>query len=377
LLGVNEEIVKINENLSILQDKYNQGINGNSIYTLDVYVSYQLSAYAGAEIQLSYIVNNCYWYPVYDSRASLKNHDLIIEYYAMVYQDTGENWDDINITLSTARPDLSGEIPEIYPWEINFYQNSNSEQLRSKKMSKEVDLDSAMLEDAASPAPCVSKAYDYVKEDENVAQVESQGLSIEYAIASKATIISGKKDTRVTISSGIDFKPELKWTIVPRMDVNAFLTAKIKNNSIFTFLAGEMNLYVDDSFIGKSSFSMINPSEEFELSLGRDPRIKAEFKLDNVEKSKSFSKNREKRHYIIEISNHTKETIELIAKDIFPKSIQANKVFVKIIKITPDTKDIESGSIYKWTLRIEKESKAKIIEEWEIEYPDGGYLTGL
>jgi len=54
-----------------------------------------------------------------------------------------------------------------------------------------------------------------------------------------------------------------------------------------------------------------------------------------------------------------------------------NKVNVRIIKIEPDTKDIEDGSIYKWNLKINKGAKIKITEEWEVEYPEEGYIIGL
>jgi uncharacterized protein (TIGR02231 family) len=373
LFNTDEEIQKINERIKVLEDQYNRGMAGNNIYTLDVYVSYKLLKDGDITVLLNYSIKDAGWIPIYDCRCDLKSGNLSIEYFAKVYQNTGENWDNVNLTLSTARPDLSGQVPSISPWEIDY-----QEQILRKYRSKE----SPMAAPKATYAEEMEKKAEVPammdkSEERNEAVVESQGFSIEYAITTKSTVFSGKKETRVTISSGIDMKPEMSWTMIPRYDQNAFLTAKIKNQSTFTFLPGEMNLYVDDSFIGKSSIDMINPAEEFNLSLGRDPRIKCEFKLESVEKSKIFSRNKEKRKYSIKITNNSNDEINLLIKDIIPKSIQTNKVSIKVNKIYPETKDIDNNSIYKWNIKLTKNAKITLTEEWEIEYPDTGYIIGL
>ena len=363
-------IKESNEKIRILQLQINQGDNVNRTFTQDAYVTYQMKSGGDVRIQLSYTVNGAGWYPLYDCRMDMKSGHLSVEYYAGVFQSTGEDWKNVNLTFSTARPDLSGQVPAIYPWELDYTEYT----VKSNNMSK-----SRMTE---SP----KKDYDegaldikeeMISEEENIATVDSKGVSIDYTISSKTTVLSGQKERKVTISSGIDLKPEFHWAIVPRYNNSSFLNGRIVNTSAFTFLPGEMSIYIDDSFIGKSSMALINPSQEFDLSLGRDPRITSELALDNYEKSKVFSRNKEKRRYLITISNNSVEDVEISIRDIIPKSIISNKVSVRVIKIDPDTKDIESGSIYNWKLKIGKNSKIKIIEEWEVEYPENGNIIGL
>ena len=371
------EIKEIRKKLKNLDDQYLRYKDKYSYYSLDAYVSYQLRKDSNVEILLSYIVPDTYWYPIYDCRLDLNSKNLIIEYFAKVYQKTGEDWNNVNLSLSTARPDLSGQIPELDSWVLDFYYYYEK---KAKKMDKKGAYKMALKEEAmAYDEDYAGSEVEEEKEVEKLyqADVDSQGVALSYVILQKTSIPSGKEEIRVTISSKIDLKPKLSWAIVPRLNESSFLKGKIKNESKFTFLPGKINIFVNDSFIGKSGIKMINPGQEFDLSLGRDPRVSAEFKLDNVEKGKKVTKKYEKRLYTITISNNSDEDITIDVKDIIPKSIQPKKIIIKIIRIEPEPKEIKSDSIYTWQINIKKNEKAKIIEEWMVEYPEHQNVSGL
>ena len=371
---INKELKNINEVLIVLQDKYSKYQNRKSYYTLDAIVSCQLQKESNIEISLTYIVPNTYWYPVYDCRLDLDSKKIMIEYYAKVYQNTGEDWKDVKLILSTARPDLSGQIPEIYPWQLDFYtyeDKKESSKVKSnlpfvrKKMKEPVESEMFMELDEEEKA------------EEYQAEIDSKGVAINYAISQKTDIPSTKEQTKVTISTGIKFDPELTWAIIPRYNTSSFLKGKIKNNSDFTLLPGKISLFVNDSFIGKSNIELINPNQEFELSLGRDPRIEAKFKLIDIEKGKKIGKKFEKRKYLITIQNNSNENVNINIKDIIPKSLQPKKIIVRIIKIDPEPKEIKEDSICTWNIEIIKGMKFEITEEWIVEYPEGNNISGL
>ncbi len=66
-------------------------------------------------ISASYIIPHASWVPVYDLRISTEKKDSILGYGALISQDTGEDWPDVDLTLSTAKPAFLGEFPEIEP----------------------------------------------------------------------------------------------------------------------------------------------------------------------------------------------------------------------------------------------------------------------
>src|SRR6185436_16853975 len=84
-----------------------------------VTVELEVSTPGDFELELTYMVNGAGWKPLYDLR--LVGDSLEITYLAQVAQNTGEDWPDVALTLSTAFPALSLVIPELEPWYIRAY----------------------------------------------------------------------------------------------------------------------------------------------------------------------------------------------------------------------------------------------------------------
>lgn len=88
--------------------------------------------------KISYVVAEAGWEPYYDLRVEDISKPLKIEYKAKVYQQTGEEWKNVKITLSTGNPYQSGNVPELNPWYLNFisggyYQQQNIQSRPQKK----------------------------------------------------------------------------------------------------------------------------------------------------------------------------------------------------------------------------------------------------
>ena len=66
-------------------------------------------------ISASYIIPHASWMPIYDLRISTEENDSSLGYGALISQDTGEDWPDVDLTLSTAKLVFLGEFPEIEP----------------------------------------------------------------------------------------------------------------------------------------------------------------------------------------------------------------------------------------------------------------------
>ncbi len=79
-----------------------------------------------AALEISYVVNNAGWYPSYEIKSKNLDAKLQFEYKANVYQATGQDWDDVKITLSTGNPNLSTQKPEVKPHYLNFVRYNYS-----------------------------------------------------------------------------------------------------------------------------------------------------------------------------------------------------------------------------------------------------------
>ena len=65
------------------------------------------------EIAVSYIVYNASWSPKYDVRVFDKDNSMVINYFGVITQSTGEDWLDTKLSLSTAVPSVGGNVPEL------------------------------------------------------------------------------------------------------------------------------------------------------------------------------------------------------------------------------------------------------------------------
>ncbi len=72
-----------------------------------------------SNFSVSYYVVSAGWTPLYDFRVNNINKPLNIVYNANIHQSTGEDWNNVNLTLSTNTPSLSNTKPTLETWFIN------------------------------------------------------------------------------------------------------------------------------------------------------------------------------------------------------------------------------------------------------------------
>jgi hypothetical protein len=76
------------------------------------------------KMRISYFVPNARWFPSYNLRVSDLTGPLVIDYQANISQQTGEDWKDVKLTLSTNDPNLTGQKPILTPWYLVLNQNN-------------------------------------------------------------------------------------------------------------------------------------------------------------------------------------------------------------------------------------------------------------
>lgn len=89
-----------------------------------VVVKVRTEAEVKAKFTLTYFVNNARWYPSYNLNVKSLDDPLVIDYQANISQQTGEDWNDVKLTLSTADPNESGQKPVLLPWYLVLNQTN-------------------------------------------------------------------------------------------------------------------------------------------------------------------------------------------------------------------------------------------------------------
>jgi hypothetical protein len=119
-LEINNIIKKIKESKEKTSKQLSELYDRKGTYTSEILVAVNSKSATTGRFLLSYIVNNAGWVPHYDIRVKDVQNPVNLFYKANVYQTSGEDWDNINLTLSTGDPSLSGTKPTLYPWRLDF-----------------------------------------------------------------------------------------------------------------------------------------------------------------------------------------------------------------------------------------------------------------
>ena len=77
-----------------------------------------------ADLVIRYQVSTASWTPFYDARLATGTRDqaprLQLVRRASIQQRTGENWDDVQLSLSTARPNAGSAAPDLRPMTVDY-----------------------------------------------------------------------------------------------------------------------------------------------------------------------------------------------------------------------------------------------------------------
>lgn len=72
------------------------------------------------QLKVDYLVNEASWFPTYDIRAKDIQSPIAITYKANISQQSGEDWENVKLTVSSANPGVTGARPVITPWILGF-----------------------------------------------------------------------------------------------------------------------------------------------------------------------------------------------------------------------------------------------------------------
>lgn len=116
------------DSLEVKKDQFISEINSQRnqkmLPTSEIHIRVKAENTTTGEFEISYPVENAGWFPKYDIRVDNINKPLLLEYKADVYQNTGVDWKNVNLQLSTADPNESSVLPDLKTWYLNFERNT-------------------------------------------------------------------------------------------------------------------------------------------------------------------------------------------------------------------------------------------------------------
>jgi uncharacterized protein (TIGR02231 family) len=362
-----------------------RGSGGRSYKTVTVRLD--ATSTGTLDLAVSYAVPGASWAPTYDARVNSNEKSIALSYSGIVRQNTGEDWKDVSLTLSTARPSMGGAAPALKPWGLDIFlprpmPMAMEDTMRDARRMKAIAPAAAgamNMQAFTTNAPLVEQSESEKKDAAFAsAEINQAATSASFKITAPASVPSDNSPQKVPVTT-ISLAANPEYLTTPKLQQAAFLTAKVVNSSDFPLLAGSMNVFLDGTFVATSALRSVMSGEKFDLALGADEGISVKHKRVQRFTEETGLTNSGKRityEYLLTIQNNKKTAVRVIVADQIPVS-RNEKVVVK--QLSPDAKDVKptpEGAL-KWTLELKPAEKREITVKFSIDYPNEIQVSGL
>lgn len=335
-------------------------------------VEVEVTAPGDLTVELVYMVQGAHWAPLYDLR--LSDGVLDVTCLAQVRQTTGEDWRNVPLTLSTAQPALALTVPELQPWYVMPKPPPMPQPLRAAAKVTLAGAEMAAAMPAAAPRMAEPQAeYDAVAE---AAAVSSAGAALTYQLSGRADIPGNGDPRKVTIAN-FPLKPKLDYVTAPKLQAACFRRALVKNESAYSLLPGQAQLFEGDDYLGTTLLEFVAPQQEIELFLGADERmrIERELTLREVDKNLLGDKRRIRYGYTLTLDNLRGAPQTITVRDQLPLP-RDEQIKVRLDSADPKPTEHDDLNLLEWKLEA-KPGKTKVKFEFTVEHPRAMDVLGL
>lgn len=341
-------------------------------------VEVEVSRAGEFDLELTYVVMHAAWQPLYDLR--LVDGGLEVNYLAQVTQNTGEDWPNVALSLSTAQPALALLIPELKPWYIQPRPHlapvaPAAPRARSAMLSMPAPQALAAQEQVAPSA-----AFEVVAAEEAIADtatVSETGAVLTYQLGARADVPGNNEPRKVTIAA-LSLMPDMDYITAPKQEQVCYRRAMVKNDSPYSLLPGSAQLFEGDTYLGATRLEFAAPGQKFEVALGADERVRVERELAAREVDKTFIGDRRRIRYAYTIKlENLRDTAQVIyIRDQLPVP-RDEQIKVKLDSADPKPAEHSDLNQLEWKLTLDRAAKHTIRFDFSVEFPRVMEVIGL
>jgi len=319
------------------------------------------------EVELSYRMAAAVWTSGYDARVD--GERVTLTWYAMVRQNTGEDWPATGLALSTARTTGSRQVPELDPWYVDVRQPP----VAARPLAA---ADAAPLPAAASPTMRRGRSKASGTRVARLDQAGPTGPAATYHPAHAVAIPADSSPHRTTVAV-IELTAALDYIAAPKLAAETYLRATVTNTSEHTLLPGTAAVFHGPEFVGQAALELLAPGAEAELQLGVDDQVRVERKLVRRATGKRLVGNNRGIDvaYRIRAANHTGRPVRLTVRDQLPVP-QHESITVRDIQLSPRPAEQTDLGALTWILELAAEASQDIDLAFRLEHPRGVQLDG-
>ncbi len=343
-----------------------------------VVVSVFAEAATSAQLTLQYYIANASWTPFYELHGDGNTNMVQLKQLATIQQQSGLDWKDASIILSTATPNQNSIKPQLPIWYIYNQQVYYNEGLKNIPRAQNKQAYKSN-QGAVSDNDKLETKDEVAAEDMSQYTTISQNILLtEFELKLKYNIPNDGQKHYVAIQNK-DLPAKYFFSAVPKLDTKAFLMAQITGWEDLNLIPGNAKIYFDGNLAGTTAINPDITSDTMLLNMGRDNsfvihkrRLKDESKerIIHDEVIKTYT-------YEVIIKNTKAISLNMRVEDQIPL-VQVGLADVKVVLKDGDgAKYNELTGKLSWDYKLGAKESKKIVFSFEVHSPKGRVLAGL
>lgn len=368
-----KDLNKKRENVKAQLDRHGKS---ESAQRRQIRVSVEVDTETDFTLEVSYVIEGASWTPLYDIR--LTDSRVNVNYFALIRQRTGEDWQGVQLSLSTARPAVKATIPFLSPWYLGYrvFPAPAAGARAWRGLGATVHtLAQADMDEVPPPAEALEAAMPEAEVAQ--AQLERTGAAVTYRVGT-AVDVPSDDSPRKTLVAAFHLDADLQYVAVPKLSDEVYSRAKVTNSSPNTLLPGEAAIFHGDEFVGKTQLKRTAPNELFSLPLGIEDRVRVERELTKNDVSKRLmgTTRRLASSYTVRLANYLDKPAKIVLVDQIPVS-QHEQIKVSFQDAFPKPSEHSDLNILRWRVTLEPNEQREIRYGFTVEHPRDQAISGM
>ncbi|NCS95358.1 MAG: mucoidy inhibitor MuiA family protein [Leptospira sp.] len=312
------------------------------------------------EVGMYYVIYGASWSVSYGAHLEADG-SLRLDYFGNIKQETGEDWKNISLKLSTSSPSRSANRAPIK----SQFVFGNKIQTKQEYFQSETEAAEGPLLEESSNGETINN-----DEKELDPSIETQAGSVLFVIEEKANIPSLKKSHKVLIAEIKEKSITSRYRIVGSLQPSAYLAILFQNKKNFPFLAGSIDSFRGNNFTGKSKLDYTPPGQKALIGFGVDRSVDFERSVKTFkENSGTISSNLTFHTNIeLEVTNRSDKLQSISILERIPIS-EVEEVEVELMDDTSKGNIIETNGIIRWDVEFKPREKKKFILHYKVKTP--------
>lgn len=357
-LNISNGLREDREKLQQLDQQLNEMRKTRQQSVSEVVVQYQSDRAVDAEFQLMYLINGASWSATYDLRVTDLTTAVDLSYGALVTQSTGEDWNNIQLTLSTGNPRQQQNAPVVNTW----YLSPNLPFARAQPYAASYD-DLVQTSNVVISREEAESAADF-----SGADVAVNLTNTEFRVRLAQDIPSNGQRYRVLVDD-YELPADYQYYAAPKYDCHVYLTARVTDWRKYSLLSGPVNLFFDGTYVGKSQLSTGTAADTLVFSLGRDEGLTIERERQENYRSRKFfgGKTEQRIGWTIKVQKSRRNDVPLIIEDQIPVST-TDEIEVELDEAKRASYDATTGKL-RWELNMDFGEQREVSFRYKVKHP--------